>query len=311
MIQENLDKSVGDLEKGDVILLDCYNLMYRAYHGTEPLSAPDGTPTHAVYTMLRILLSIEKKHGKDNIRFGFAVFDGGGNNFRKELDADYKAGRKEMPDDLKPQLPLIKDLCEILGWKVNMPEGVEADDWIGAVATRSSKKFKTYIYSSDKDFYALVDENLNIVDGKSKMQYGRKEVFEKLGVYPENVVGYLSLMGDGVDNIIGVEKCGPKTAAKWLTEYGDIDGVISNADKIKGVAGENLRVSIESGQLEKNRQLVQMKLDLDIKVTVKESRKDPIDQKRLEDFCRNLGFNSFLPENKAAYHASVAARKPR
>lgn len=305
MIEESSVENSKNLDAGDVIILDSYNLMYRSYHATKPLSAPDGTPTNAVFTMLRILLSVEKAHGKNNIRFGFAVFDGGGNNFRKEIDSEYKANRKEMPDDLKPQVPLIKELCTILGWKVFTPEGVEADDWAGSVALRASKKFKTYIYSSDKDFYAIVDENIKVVDGKSKIQYGREEIFEKIGVYPENIVGYLALMGDGVDNVIGIEKCGPKTAVKWLNEYKDINGVIANADKVTGVAGENLRKSIESGQLSKNLELVQMKLDLDIQITVKESRKDPIDQKRLEDFCRKLGFESFLPENKAQYQAAV------
>lgn len=312
MTQANLGEDLSHLEKGDVIFLDCYNLMYRAYHGTEPLSAPDGTPTNAIFTMLRILLAIEKTHGKDNMRFGFAVFDGGGDNFRKEISDVYKEGRKEMPDDLKAQIPYVEELLHILGWKTVQPKGVEADDWIASVATRSSKKFMTYIYSSDKDFYAIVDSTLKIVDGKAKIVYGREEVFEKMGVYPENIVGYLALMGDTADNIIGIDKCGKKTAAKWLNEFGNIDNLIANAASIKGVVGENLRASIESGQLATNLKLVQMRLDLDIKIAAKDCRKEYIDQKRLEDFCRALGFNSFLPENRAQYQAqsTTPRRKP-
>lgn len=311
MTQANLGEDISHLDKGDVIFLDVYNLMYRAYHGTEPLSASDGTPTNAVYTMLRILLAIEKTHGKDNMRFGFAVFDGGGDNFRKEISEVYKEGRKEMPEDLKIQIPYIKQLLEILGWKVVQPVGVEADDWIATMATRSSRKLMTYVYSSDKDFYALVSSSLKVVDGKAKLIYGREEVFEKLGVYPENVVGYLALMGDDVDNIIGIDKCGKKTAAKWLNEYGNIDNLIANAENIKGIVGNNLRESIASGQLATNLKLVQMRLDLDVTVSVKECRKEYIKQKELEDFCRALDFKSFLPENRAQYQAQAASSQRR
>ncbi len=308
MTQANLGSEMPQVEKGDVILIDCYNAMYRAYHGTEPLSAPDGTPTNAIFTVLRMLLSIEKEHGRDNMRFGFAVFDGGGNNFRNEIDPEYKAGRKEMPEELKAQVPYIKELYDIMGWNVVTPEGVEADDWIGAVAQRSSKRYMTYVYSGDKDFYALASETLKVVDGKAKVVYGPEQVFAKFGVYPENIVGYLSLMGDSADNVIGIDKCGPKTAAKWLTDFGDIYGVIENAASIKGVAGDNLRKSIESGQIYKNIELIQMKLDLEIPSTVKESRKRYIDQQRLENFCRKLDYKSFLPENRAEYRAAQASR---
>lgn len=296
-MQENNQENLGD-----VVFIDAYNLMYRAYHATPALSAPDGTPTNAIYTLLKILLSIQKTH-KNNIRFGMAVFDGSNNNFRKELDPEYKANRSEMPEDLKLQIPYIEELFEIMGWKCIKPTEVEADDWIASVACRSSKKFKTYIYSSDKDFYAIVGDNLSVVDGKEKKIYDRQGVFDKLGVYPENVVGYLSLVGDGVDNVKGIEKCGPKTAVNLLTQYGSIDGVVENAANIKGVVGNNLREAIENGKLDLYRSLIQMRVDMDIPLVAKDIRKEGIHQQRFNDFCRALNFESFFPENRASYNS--------
>ena len=154
-----------------VIFIDAYNLLYRAFHATKNnlLTTPDGTPTNALFTTLKTLLHMQKVY-KNNIRFGLAVFDGGGGSeFRKALYPDYKAHRSPMPDELKVQLPFAKELFEIMGWKTIQPSKDEADDFIATLASKSSKKFKTEIHSSDKDFYALVSDNLVVVDGKNQL----------------------------------------------------------------------------------------------------------------------------------------------
>lgn len=292
---------------GVCVIIDAYNSMYKNFHGTRPLNAPDGTPTNAIFTTLKTLLALQKKH-QSNLRYGVAVFDGGGGSlFRKELYPEYKAHRKEMPEELAIQIPYLEELYDILGWKQMRSPFDEADDIIATIATRAGLVMKTEIHSSDKDFYALVNDTISVIDSKTQTTYDRETVFAKLGVYPENITAYLTLLGDSVDNIPGIDKCGEKTAAKWLAEYGNLDGVIANAANIKGVVGENLRKAIEDNSLNLYLQLVKMKTDLPLQIKVSDVRKDPIDSKRLEDFCRALGFNSFLPENRAQYEAERAA----
>lgn len=294
---------------GVCVLIDAYNSMYKNFHGTKMLNAPDGTPTNAIFTTLRSLLAIQGRL-KDQLRYGVAVFEGkGGSQFRKEIFPEYKAQRKEMPEELRVQIPYILELYDILGWKTIHPEQDEADDVIATLAARSGKVMKTEIHSSDKDFYDMVEGNIVVVDSKAKIIYTREEVYNKLSVYPEQIVDYLTLLGDGVDNIKGIDKCGKTTAAKWLSEYGTLDNIIANADSIKGVVGNNLREAIADGRLELYRKLVQMKKDIPLSIKVTDVRKDPIDQVRFEEFCRKLGFTSFLPENRAEYQAERAARE--
>lgn len=296
-------------KNGVCVIIDAYNSMYKNFHGTKPLYAPDGTPTNAIFTTLRTLLALQGRHS-DQLRYGVAVFDGqGGSKFRKEIFPEYKAQRKEMPDELKAQIPYITELYDILGWKRIHPVEDEADDVIASLAVRSGKVMQTEIHSSDKDFYYLVGGNITVVDSKAKITYNREEVYKKLGVYPEDIVTYLTLLGDSIDNIKGIDKCGKVTAVKWINEYGSLEHIIANADSIKGVVGENLREAISDGRLQLYNKLVQMHTDLPLNIKVSDVRKDPIDNARLEDFCRKLNFTSFLPENKAAYQAEKAARE--
>lgn len=279
-------------EAKDVVFIDAYNIIYRAFHGNQSkLTNPEGLPTNAIYTVACMLLKLRKQF--TNIAHALAVFDGGG-NFRKELDAEYKANRKPMPEELKLQMPFLKELFPILGWPIMQAENVEADDVIATLAKRAAAKgFNAYIVSSDKDFRSIITKNLNVIDTMKDICYDPETVYEKMGIYPENVVAYLALLGDNVDNVKGIDGVGVKTAVKFLNEYGNIENLIANKDKIKGKVGENIRTAIENGQLSKNIELVTLKTDLDINVTNKDVRLNNINEELWMDFCTRMNFKSF------------------
>ena len=281
-----------DLENGqDVVFIDAYNLIYRAFHGNQnKLTNEAGIPTNAIYTVSRMLLKLPKNFS--NLTFAVAVFDGGG-NFRKDLDAEYKANRKEMPDDLKVQMPYIKRAFELLGWPVIQAENVEADDVVGTMALRASKKgYNTYIISGDKDFRQIVNDNLNVIDTMHDICYDKEMVKEKMGVYPENVAAWLALVGDDSDNVKGVDKVGKGTAPKLLEQYGNLQGIIDNKDSIKGKVGENIREAIANGQLLKSLELVTLKTDVEVEFTRKTITPKEINVQGWNDFCEELGMKS-------------------
>lgn len=280
----------------DVVLIDAYNLFYRAYYGNQSkLTTSTGIPTNAIYTVSKMLLNLPKKFS--NLVYAAAVFDGG-DNFRKELDAEYKANRSEMPDDLKQQVPYIKRAFELLGWPILQAVGVEADDVVSTLAIRSSKKgFNTYVVSGDKDFRQIINDNLNIIDTMYDICYDREKTFEKMGVYPENVAAYLALLGDSSDNIKGIDKLGKKTAAKLLNEYGSIEGIIQNKDNIKGVVGENLREAIANGQLEKSYTLTLVKTDVPVEISKDSISKKSVNIDEWNKFCDDLEMSSLKIKN--------------
>lgn len=284
-----------DNSKRDVVFVDAYNLIYRAFHGNQAnMTNQEGIPTNAIYTTVKMLQKLPKQF--NDIAYCVAVFDGGG-NFRTEIDAEYKANRKEMPDSLKAQMPFIKQAFEILGWPTIQADNVEADDVIGTLAKRAAKAgYNTYIISGDKDFRQIVAENLHVWDTMQDVCYDPPTVKEKMGVGPENVIPYLALLGDSTDNVIGVDKVGKGTAAKLLNEYGDLEGIRANQDKLKGKAGENMRAAFASGQIDKNIELITLKTDVDVNITVKDVRMKPLDVQRWVQFCQKMNFNSFLAQ---------------
>lgn len=284
------------MEKGDVVLIDGYNLMYRAFHGTKnTFQTSYGLPTSAIYTTMNMLKKIPTQF---DIQYGLVVFDGKGSTFRDELDSEYKANRSPMPEDLKLQIEPLKEGIGVLGWPLITADGVEADDIIGTLAVRAaSKGFNVYIVSGDKDFRALVDDRIKIVDTMYNIIYDREQVFEKMGVYPENVTGYLAMLGDSSDNVGGIDKVGKKTAAKLLNEFGSIDGVIKNVDSIKGIVGQNLKIAIENGALEKALSLIQLKTNVEVPITTKSVSLKEIEEDKFVEFCKKYEFASWL--NKA------------
>lgn len=282
-----------DNSKKDVVFVDAYNLIYRAFHGNQSnLTNGDGLPTNAIYTIVKMLQKLPKQF--NDIAYCVAVFDGGG-NFRTEIDEEYKANRKPMPEELKQQMPYIREAFEILGWPVYQAENVEADDVIGTLAKRAAKAgYNTYVVSGDKDFRAIVSDNLHILDTMYDICYDPQTVKEKMGVGPENVTAYLALLGDASDNVIGVDKVGKTTAAKLLNEYGDLNGIRANQDKIKGKVGENIRAAFASGQIDKNIELITLKTELEIHITSKDVRMKQLDVQRWVQFCEKMNFRGFL-----------------
>ena len=280
--------------KDEVILIDAHNLIYRAFFGNKnKLTNANNLPTNAIYTTITMLKKIENTF--KNMKYCLVVYDSPKKNFREEISEDYKAQRTPMPDDLKVQLPFIKEVIRILGWPTLEIESVEADDVLATFASRASTKgFKTYIISGDKDFRQLINDNLVVVDTMKDIYYDEKTVLETMGIPSEYVIDYLSLIGDTSDNVSGVDKVGPKTAVKILNEYQGLDGIKANLEKIKGVVGENLKKAFESGMIDKNISLITLKKDLPISLNAKELSKKPLLETEWLEFCSTMNFNSFL-----------------
>ena len=250
-------------ESKTLLLVDGSSYLYRAYHAMPDLRAVPGDPaspaTGAIRGMVNMMQSLRKDMPAD---YAVCVFDASGPTFRDDLYTEYKATRSPMPDDLRSQIAPIHEVVDLLGWKVVAVPGVEADDVIATLAHMAAGQGMQVIVSSgDKDLSQLVNERVTIIDTMNGKKRDIAGVTAEFGVPPGLMIDYQALVGDTVDNVPGVAKVGPKTAAKWLEEYGTLDQLIANAEAIKGVAGNNLRESIASGQLALSRQLVTMKTD--------------------------------------------------
>jgi DNA polymerase I len=289
-----------------IALIDAYNIMYRAFHGNKAdLKTQDGIPTNALHTMLRMIVSIKKYNNYD---FGVVVFDGKGGSFRDELIPDYKEGRSPMPDDLRAQIEPIKEGLKLLGWPMLVADGYEADDIIGTLATRASVKGnKVDIYSGDKDFRQLVDDNVHIIDTMYKTTYDRQTVFEKMKVYPEQVVDYLSLLGDSIDNVNGIAGVGKKTASDLITTYGSIEGMIANQSELKGKVGDNIRAAINDGSLELYKKLITLKLDVEMEMNKEMYTFSPAHDDDFDNFCVRYELASLIKNQELK--DSLAAQK--
>ncbi|MBV6742406.1 DNA polymerase I [Xanthomonas vasicola] len=241
-----------------LVLIDGSSYLYRAFHALPPLTNAQGEPTGALFGVVNMLRATLKERPA-YIAF---VVDAPGKTFRDDLYADYKANRPSMPDDLRAQVQPMCDIVHALGIDILRIDGVEADDVIGTLALQAAADgLSVTISTGDKDFAQLVRPGIELVNTMSGSRMDSDEaVIAKFGVRPDQIVDLLALMGDTVDNVPGVEKCGPKTAAKWLAEYDSLDGVIANADKIKGKIGDNLRAALP--RLPLNRELVTIKTDV-------------------------------------------------
>ena len=219
-----------------------------------------GEATGALYGVISMMRKILQDYSPDYMA---CVFDAKGGTFRDKLFSDYKANRPSMPTDLAEQIPLIHKAVKALGWPVICTPGVEADDVIGTLSVMASEQeVHTIVSTSDKDLAQLVNEHVELINTMNGERQDVQGVVDRYGVKPEQIIDYLMLIGDTSDNIPGVPKVGPKTAAKWLNEYGSLDKLIENADKIKGVAGQNLRDFIPRFEL--TRKLVTVKLDCEV-----------------------------------------------
>lgn len=244
-----------------LLLVDGSSYLYRAYHAMgQNLTAPDGAPTGALYGVLNMLRRLRSEYPHD---YCAVVFDAKGKNFRHQMFEEYKATRPPMPDDLRPQAEALPDLVRLTGWPVLVIGQVEADDVIGTLAKQGAEHgLRVIVSTGDKDMAQLVDERVTLVNTMSGETLDIEGVKAKFGVRPDQIRDYLALMGDKVDNVPGVEKCGPKTAVKWLEAYGSLQGVIEHASEIKGKVGENLRAALP--RLPLSYDLVTIKTDVDL-----------------------------------------------
>jgi DNA polymerase-1 len=255
-------------ESKTLLLVDGSSYLYRAFHAMPDLRAVPGDPTSAATGAIRGMINMMQALRKEvPTQLAACVFDAKGPTFRDEMYPAYKANRSPMPDDLRSQIEPIHAMVRMLGWTVLDVPGVEADDVIATLAVTAAKQGVTVVVSSgDKDLSQLVNEHITIMDTMNGKKRDVAGVTAEFGVPPHLMIDYQTLVGDTVDNVPGVAKVGPKTAAKWLMEYGSLDNLLQNASAIKGVAGENLRQAVE--WLPTGRQLVTMKTDCDLSAYV-------------------------------------------
>ena len=246
------------MSKEKLLLVDGSSYLYRAFHALPDLRSSDGRPTGAIYGVLNMLQKLIKSERPDYLS---VVFDTPVKTFRHDIFPEYKANRQKTPEDLIAQIEPLHQAIINLGLPLIAVDGVEADDVIGTLAMEAEKKnIKTLIATGDKDMAQLVTDNIHLIDTMKDIRMGPAEVLEKFGILPERFIDYLTLAGDTSDNIPGVEKVGPKTAIKWINEYGSLEGVIQNADQIKGKIGENLNAALD--QLDLFKTLVTIKCDV-------------------------------------------------
>jgi DNA polymerase-1 len=293
--------------KDRVFIIDGSSYLYRAYHAMPPLSTSKGQPTGAIKGVTNMLMTLKKDSEGSPI---IVVFDAKGKTFRSEIYKEYKANRPPMPDDLREQLEPLKEICKAIGFPLIEISGVEADDVIATLVNKAKEKnFKAVVSTLDKDLMQLVeDPNITIMNTMKHQIFTEAKVFEKFGVQPNQIRDMLALVGDSSDNIPGVPKVGQKTAAKWLNEYKNLDGIKDNAESIKGVVGENLRNSL--ADLERNVELVSLKDDVELGVDFDSLLKLNTDQERLDELFAELEFKA-LPKNTSKQHDAKETLKEK
>ena len=290
-------------EKDPIILVDGSSYLYRAYHALPPLTTSKNQPTGAIKGVISMIKRVLIDHPDSPLA---VVFDAKGKTFRHDMYSEYKANRPPMPEDLVQQIEPIHRIISLMGIKLIMIPGVEADDVIGTLAEQArQKKLNTVISTGDKDMTQLVCDNVSVVNTMSGELLDENGVMNKFGIGPELITDYLALIGDKSDNVPGVDKVGPKTAVKWLNEYKNIEGIKKNAESIGGKVGENLRSSIET--LDLAHELVKIKTDVPLEITIEDLAVSESDAEQLSEVYKELEFNSWLqevPEKKNSYTRS-------
>ena len=288
------------------ILVDGSSYLFRAYHALPPLTNSRGEPTGAIVGVVNMLKKLINEYHPEYIG---VVFDTPGKTFRDDLYSEYKAHRPPTPDDLKAQIKPLYDIIRAMGLPLLLVDGVEADDVIGTLASQASAQgMHTLVSTGDKDMAQLVDDHVTLINTMSDTVTDRQGVYEKFAVWPEQIVDYLALMGDKVDNIPGVHKCGPKTAAKWLAEYETLDGVIASADKVKGKIGEYLRDALE--QLPLSRTLTTIKTDVELDVSPTDLKPVTTDSETLRELYEAIEARRLLAELDKTASTGEASSKP-
>ena len=287
-----------------LVLVDGSSYLYRAFHAMPSLSNSKGMPTGAAYGIVNMLRRLLADYDPSHLA---VVFDAKGKTFRDDLYSEYKANRPPMPDEMRQQLDAIRSLVKALGMPLLEVPGVEADDVIGTLAKQGKNSgFDVTISTGDKDMAQLVNESVTMVNTMDNSRLDPQGVEGKFGVRPEQMVDYLTLVGDAVDNVPGVPKVGPKTAVKWLKEYGSLDSIIATADQIGGKVGENLRGCLD--RLPLSRQLVTIKCDVDLDVGPDELERKAADESQLRELYADLEFKTWLAELLAGQEAAEEDR---
>jgi DNA polymerase-1 len=275
-----------------LILVDGSSYLYRAFHAMPSFNNSKGFPTGAIYGVVNMLRKLISDYNPAHIA---VVFDAKGKTFRDDLYDKYKANRSEMPSDLVLQIEPIHAVIRALGFPILMIDGVEADDVIGTLAKQAATEGKdTLISTGDKDLAQLVDNHITLVNTMTGSYLNPSTVTEKFGIPPELIIDYLALVGDTVDNIPGVPQVGPKTAVKWLTQYGSLDNIVEHAAEIKGKVGDNFRAFIP--ELALSRQLATIKLDVPLDVNVNDLQRTTPETDALIAFYRDFEFKTWLAE---------------
>src|SRR6266480_3287560 len=279
-----------------LLLVDGSSYLYRAFHALPELKSPQGEPTGAIYGVLNMLRRLAADY---QAQARAVVFDAKGRTFRDDQYPEYKAHRAPMPDELSAQVEPLSEAIRALGWPVLVVEGVEADDVIATLADEATRRgWRSVISTGDKDLAQLVDSRVTLVNTMSNETLDIEGVKLKFGVPPEKIVDYLTLVGDAIDNIPGVDKVGPKTAARWLSQYGSLEGVIAHAGEITGSVGENLRKVLD--WLPKGRGLITVKRDVALPVTLDQLADRQGDPSRQRALYERFGFKTWLKEVESA-----------
>src|SRR5205814_9700491 len=273
-----------------LVLVDGSSYLYRAFHALPPLSPPAGKPTNAVLGVVNMLYKLLDDYAPTEMA---VVFDAPGKTFRKDLYSAYKANRPPMPDELRAQVEPLLESIDAMGIPLLRIEGVEADDVIGTLARAASRAGRdTVISTGDKDLAQLVDEHVTLVNTMDNTKLDRGGVRAKFGVAPEQIVDYLALIGDPIDNIPGIDGVGPKTAVKWLELYADWATLKANADKVSGKIGERLRGALDT--LDLSKELATIRCDVELPLTIDDLRLRTPDVARLQGVFARLEFGRLL-----------------
>ncbi|HYP65539.1 MAG TPA: 5'-3' exonuclease H3TH domain-containing protein, partial [Steroidobacteraceae bacterium] len=277
----------------DLVLVDASSYVYRAFHAAPAvarLSTSRGEPTGAVLVVINMLNKLIKDFQPQRIA---VVFDAPGRTFRDQLFAEYKAHRPGMPDELRAQIPPLLEIIAAQGLPLLREPGVEADDVIGTLACRAAGEGQQVLISTgDKDMAQLVSESITLINTMTDTRLDRAAVKLKFDVYPEQIVDYLALIGDNIDNIPGIDKVGPKTAAKLLSQYGSLDGLIAHLAEVPGRVGENLRAGLDT--LELSRRLATIRTDLELSVSLAGLTPAAPDTARLRELYGRLELRGLL-----------------
>ena len=278
------------MKKDKLVLVDGSSYLFRAYHALPPLTNSKGFPTGAIYGVINMIKKLLEDEAATNF---IVVFDAPGKTFRTDLYKEYKATRPPMPDDLKPQIEPIHEIIKAMGLPLVMISNVEADDVIGTLSKKASNKNLPVVVSTgDKDMAQLVNKNITLINTMNHQRLDRDGVKKKFGVYPEQIIDYLALIGDKSDNVPGIPGVGAKTATKWLNEYNTLEKIIEKSNLITGKIGEKLRANID--QLPLSKKLVTIDQDLDIKLN--DYKSIPQNKASLLSLFKELELNTFYSQ---------------